>query len=272
MAEEALRLNEGKTRYDLLTPGPIEELAKVLTLGAQKYAPRNWEKGMSWSKVIASYKRHLAEFEKCEDFDKETGLKHLAHAMCNIHFLIEYYKTHPEYDDRPKAYLEHKKVGIDIDDVICDFTGGWAKKYGCEVPQHWNFSYDMWREFDEMIKTGEITDFFLGLEPLIKPCDLPFEPYCYITSRSIDPSITKDWIDGCGFPTTKLYVVPFNTSKVKVALESGIDYFIDDKFENFVELNKAGICTFLYDRPHNKRYNVGYKRIISFQDFKDRFL
>ena len=36
-----------------------------------------------------------------------------------------------------------------------------------------------------------------------------------------------------------------------------------DSFENFVELNNAGICCFLFDAPHNRRYYVGYKRITS---------
>ena len=64
-----------------------------------------------------------------------------------------------------------------------------------------------------------------------------------------------------GFPTAKVFTVGPNVSKVEVAKKCGIEIFVDDRFENFVELNNAGICCFLFDAPHNQRYDVGYKRI-----------
>jgi uncharacterized HAD superfamily protein len=57
-------------------------------------------------------------------------------------------------------------------------------------------------------------------------------------------------------------------SKIDVAKESGIDIFVDDRFENFVELNNAGICCYLFDSPHNRRYDVGHKRIKSLSELK----
>lgn len=48
--------------------------------------------------------------------------------------------------------------------------------------------------------------------------------------------------------------------------------FIDDYYKNFVELNSNGVCTFLMSCSWNSKYNVGYKRIKNFQDFKERFL
>ena len=41
-----MKYDSGKPRYDLLPPELLEEAAKVLTFGAQKYEPRNWEAGM----------------------------------------------------------------------------------------------------------------------------------------------------------------------------------------------------------------------------------
>ena len=67
-----------------------------------------------------------------------------------------------------------------------------------------------------------------------------------------------------------VYSVGVNESKVEVAKKSGVDIFVDDRFENFVELNNNGICTFLFDAPHNRRYNVGHKRIKSFKGFFSR--
>ena len=73
------RFNEGKLRYDLVHPKAHEGLVKVLTAGSKKYPPRNWEAGMSWTSIIASLKRHLAEIEKGNDFDIESKLRHKVH-------------------------------------------------------------------------------------------------------------------------------------------------------------------------------------------------
>ena len=51
--------SEGKGRYDLLSPFATRRLAKWYELGAQKYAPRNWERGMPFSRYIDSAKRHI---------------------------------------------------------------------------------------------------------------------------------------------------------------------------------------------------------------------
>ena len=103
---ETLRYDNEKNRLDLISPIFIEELGKVLTYGANKYAPNNWRfTGMDWSRCIGSLKRHLNEFEKGIDIDPESGLSHLAHIACNVMFLVEYNKTHPELDDRFKLKI-----------------------------------------------------------------------------------------------------------------------------------------------------------------------
>jgi hypothetical protein len=231
----------------------------VLTKGAEKYAERNWELGMKWSKVISSLKRHTAAFERGEDYDKETGLLHTAHIMCNAAFLTEYYKIYPQGDDRPHNYLRRAKIGLDIDEVLCDFVGGCIERFPemNERSVYWNCP-NINGNWD---KIKDDKDFWINLKPKVKHEELPFEPHCYITSRSIPEEITKQWLRNNGFPDVKIYSVGHGKSKVEVAKESGIDIFIDDRYENFVELNQNGICTFLMDAPHNQRYEVGFKRI-----------
>jgi len=85
-----LRYNHGKLRYDLLPTDATAELVKVLTYGASKYAERNWERGQKWSVPYASCMRHLQAWHSGEDVDPESGLLHLAHAACNIAFLLAY--------------------------------------------------------------------------------------------------------------------------------------------------------------------------------------
>ena len=101
-----LRYNQGKLRFDLVPPYPQEQYVRVLTLGAEKYAPRNWERGMSWTAVAGSLERHLHAWKKCEDNDPETQLHHMAHVMCNAAFLLQYSVTYPQGDDRPRLPKE----------------------------------------------------------------------------------------------------------------------------------------------------------------------
>lgn len=98
----------GKLRFDLIPPEWETALAQVMTAGAQKYADRNWEKGLSWSRRYGSLRRHTNAFWAGEDFDPETGLPHLAHIAWNALALLTFMQTHPEFDDRVKPGKETK--------------------------------------------------------------------------------------------------------------------------------------------------------------------
>jgi uncharacterized HAD superfamily protein len=268
MSEEqkpiGIRFDQNKIRHDLVSANAINELAKVLTFGAQKYAPNNWRLGMAWSRVLGSSKRHLNAIERGEDYDPETGLLHAAHVMCNMMFLTDYYKIYPQGDDRPHDYLTTLKIGLDIDGVLADF-----QKQFCEFvnipfydPTHWNDPV-IKSKFEELKKNS---NFWLSMPVLTPASEINFEPHCYITSRSIPIEITQEWLNKNNYPAAPLYCIPFNESKVEIAKRSGVEIFVDDKFQNFVELNAAGICTFLFDSAHNKFHEVGYKRIKSLNE------
>lgn len=87
---DAVRYNKDKLRVDLIPTEFIEEVAKVFTFGAKKYSPNNW-KGFNESQqkeIIGSLLRHILEYQKGNKFDDESGLHHLAHAACNISFIL----------------------------------------------------------------------------------------------------------------------------------------------------------------------------------------
>jgi len=107
---QTVRYNENKLRYDLLEPNAIEELVRVFTVGAKKYAEHNWLKtGMSYSKMLASAKRHIASFEMGEDFDRETACHHMAHAAWNLLGIVSYMRLMPEeLDDRIIKQIKNK--------------------------------------------------------------------------------------------------------------------------------------------------------------------
>lgn len=108
---KGLRHNGDKTPMELVPASLIFAVAEVLKVGAKKYAPRNWERGMSWSTVIGCCLRHLFKWISPfhSDYDEETGLNHLWHAACNIAMLIEYQYTCPDLDDRSK--YESSEIG-----------------------------------------------------------------------------------------------------------------------------------------------------------------
>ena len=89
-----------KTRLDLIAPDALEALGRVLTYGARKYDPRNWERGMAWSRVIGACLRHVNAINAGEDLDRESGLPHASHLMCDAMFLAAYYLRGIGIDDR----------------------------------------------------------------------------------------------------------------------------------------------------------------------------
>ena len=102
---EGTKLDAGKNRYDLLAPEALEGIVKVLTFGATKYSARNWENGFAWGRSFAALMRHMWEWWKGNSIDPETGLSHLDHAACNIHFLQTFEKRSIGTDDRPQKNL-----------------------------------------------------------------------------------------------------------------------------------------------------------------------
>jgi len=98
----ALKFDENKPSMHLLSRIALEETAKVMDFGKEKYDAHNWRKGFAWSRPLSAAMRHIMAFNDGENKDPESGLSHLAHAACCIMFLLEFEKTHQELDDRFK--------------------------------------------------------------------------------------------------------------------------------------------------------------------------
>lgn len=106
----------GKGRYDLITPFGIRRLAMWYEAGAQKYADRNWEKGMPFSRYIDSAKRHLDKF--IMGMDDED---HLAAAVWNILAIIHHEELgQTQFDDMPHylSTLHAEPPEESMDDTI----------------------------------------------------------------------------------------------------------------------------------------------------------
>lgn len=90
----AVKHDQGKLDWSLLPIDSVEEILKVLEFGKHKYAAWNWASngGFKYSRLFGSLLRHIFAWWRGEDRDPETGLSHLAHAGCNILFLLYYIK------------------------------------------------------------------------------------------------------------------------------------------------------------------------------------
>ena len=87
----------GAMREALSSPyfrqAPLEAIAAgcaSLEYGAQKYADRNWEKGLPWQQLIDSLRRHLDDFERRIDIDdgpNGSNLPHICAIMANAMML-----------------------------------------------------------------------------------------------------------------------------------------------------------------------------------------
>ena len=107
---EGIKYDENKLPWHLVPWDSVEEMVKVLQYGARKYEPRNWERGMDWHRPWAATIRHLVAWWQGEDIDPESGMLHLACAMCNIAFLIAYTLRGVGTDTRPGRGMECPKT------------------------------------------------------------------------------------------------------------------------------------------------------------------
>jgi hypothetical protein len=108
---KGVKFDDNKVRVELFPGEAIFAISSILTFGANKYSPRNWELGMGWGRVFGATMRHLWCWWQGKgptnksfvfgEFDEETGWSHLWHAGACIIFLITYEMRGTGHDDRP---------------------------------------------------------------------------------------------------------------------------------------------------------------------------
>lgn len=119
-AERAMRFNSNKFGISLLPLDGIIELVRVYTVGAFKYKPNNWLKGMPWEECAASLDRHWFKWRCGHNVDPDTGCHHLAHVMWNALTLLVYQLRGIGKDDRTKINIDddfnlvHNPLGIGL--------------------------------------------------------------------------------------------------------------------------------------------------------------
>ena len=96
---------DDKPMWELLPLLTIEEIVKVYTAGAKKYAPNNWmhlENG--YERYKAALFRHICEFERGNWLDADTGCIHLAQVAWNAIAML-----HIEMEKRKENKTDNSK-------------------------------------------------------------------------------------------------------------------------------------------------------------------
>lgn len=92
--------DDGKVKMELPfmeVPAAMKGLAKVLSVGEEKYGLGNWKKVPNKERrYLAAMLRHITSHVEGELYDPETGLPHLTHAAANAMFLSDIMLTQQE--------------------------------------------------------------------------------------------------------------------------------------------------------------------------------
>lgn len=173
------------------------------------------------------------------------------------------------------------RIGIDIDETICD-TFEFVLPYVCkyfnldyEVVKKQNYSYQYFEaNYDYYSFAKKYYKVLVPLVPLRKgvikylnKIQKRGHEIIFITARSEkgydNPyQLTYDYLVKNNVPFDTL--ITNASAKDEVCLDEKIDLFIDDSMQNYEDVNKVGINTYLFHNNHNKRYK-GYRRLKSFR-------
>jgi hypothetical protein len=106
---DGYKRDEGKLQFDEISIHMLEELAKVMTCGAQKYPRGNARKGMAWSRPYNAFWRHVLAWLKGEKVDHDSGAHPLGHAIWNLMTLMDYEKRGVGFDDVTQKYFANEQ-------------------------------------------------------------------------------------------------------------------------------------------------------------------
>ena len=90
-AKNFLKFDSAKPNLAILfdTRKALDEVANVMSYGAEKYDRKNWDKCDDKERYISASLRHLSAYSSGEKVDSESKLDHLAHAITSLLFVLE---------------------------------------------------------------------------------------------------------------------------------------------------------------------------------------
>lgn len=89
MSDGFIKHDDGKPDFSLVPPVALTEVARVLTHALKKYPRDNWKKNKEPHRYVAAILRHVFAYMRGEKMDPESGMHHMACAVCSAMFLVE---------------------------------------------------------------------------------------------------------------------------------------------------------------------------------------
>ena len=83
-----IKADSGKLQWSLMPFEELKDVVRILMFGAEKYSPDNWKKCDNTKRYKDALVRHVISYVIGDEKDEESGLSHLAHAVCNCLFLM----------------------------------------------------------------------------------------------------------------------------------------------------------------------------------------
>ena len=99
------KYDNGKPELSLLPRGGLEECAKAMMFGKNKYSRDNWRGGFEDSRLVDASLRHIVAYMNGERCDNESGYSHIGHAIFGLMVLAE------------QNRLRANGVSVGVDDI-----------------------------------------------------------------------------------------------------------------------------------------------------------
>ena len=141
------------------------------------------------------------------------------------------------------------KVGLDLDQTICDFMGPYLKMFGKPTKDSIITKHVM-----RDLRNNK--DFWLNLPIINRP---NFNVTLYCTARVNKKLWNKRYIYNNNLPTAPVYQVYGHGLSKAPLIKGRVDVFIDDSVMHFEDLNSKGIPCLLINSEFNQNYNTKYR-------------
>ena len=113
---QEMKADNSKPMMELIPTSVYKSLGTVLTYGAIKYKPNGW-KDVEAERYVGALMRHLiAYMDNPYSIDKESGLLHIEHALCNVAFLNHFVAE--EIEEAESWAMDYEKMSEFIDEDI----------------------------------------------------------------------------------------------------------------------------------------------------------
>lgn len=145
------------------------------------------------------------------------------------------------------------RIALDIDDVLADFLGEYAKRFDVDQHPERMCSEEITKNVRKLRKDR---DFWLSLG---LKCAPDFEPVLYCTKRINPKSYTKTWLAFNNLPMRPVYQLLAQGMNKADKIKGRCDVLIDDSYYNVIQSIQAGLPALLFTTPENKQYDFPYR-------------